>query len=114
MITYRFLWKAHGDGVRVFKWTGKNDYVALCEPESISFGGGCVPTCFIVSSRLTVLAVVVFFTEMVITGYISMKRFTKGRPHVALHSTTIRSAPRNRDKLVVPPRSNASVSKFGV
>jgi len=35
-----FLWKAHGDGVRVFKWTGKNDYVALCEPESISFGGG--------------------------------------------------------------------------
>jgi TLD len=47
MITYRFLWKAHGDGVRVFKWTGKNDYVALCEPESISFGGGCVPTCFV-------------------------------------------------------------------
>lgn len=39
---YRFLWKAHGDGVRAFSWTGKNDYVALCEPESISFGGGCV------------------------------------------------------------------------
>ncbi|KAH9974212.1 TLD-domain-containing protein, partial [Russula compacta] len=35
-----FLWKAQGDGVRVFNWTGKNDYVALCEPESISFGGG--------------------------------------------------------------------------
>lgn len=35
-----FLWKAHGEGVRIFKWTGKNDYVALCEPESISFGGG--------------------------------------------------------------------------
>jgi hypothetical protein len=37
-----FLWKVIGDGdkVRVFKWTGKNDYVALCEPESISFGGG--------------------------------------------------------------------------
>ncbi|KAI0289267.1 TLD-domain-containing protein [Russula brevipes] len=35
-----FLWKAHGDGVRVFNWTGRNDYVALCEPESISFGGG--------------------------------------------------------------------------
>ncbi|KAI0248033.1 TLD-domain-containing protein [Lactifluus subvellereus] len=35
-----FLWKAHGDGVEVFKWTGQNDYVALCEPESISFGGG--------------------------------------------------------------------------
>ncbi len=26
----------------VFKWTGKNDYVALCEPDYISFGGGCV------------------------------------------------------------------------
>lgn len=35
-----FLWKACGDEVRVFNWTGKNDYVALCEPESISFGGG--------------------------------------------------------------------------
>jgi hypothetical protein len=23
----RFLWKAHGDGVQVFNWTGKNDYV---------------------------------------------------------------------------------------
>ena len=42
---YRFLWKAHGDGVRAFSWTGKNDYVALCEPESISFGGGCVTSC---------------------------------------------------------------------
>jgi hypothetical protein len=29
----------------VFNWTGKNDYVALCEPESISFGGGCVLSC---------------------------------------------------------------------
>jgi len=39
-----FLWKKEvdDDNVRVFKWTGKNDYVALCEPESISFGGGCV------------------------------------------------------------------------
>ncbi|KAI9433434.1 TLD-domain-containing protein, partial [Russula earlei] len=24
-----FLWKVHGNGVRVFSWTGKNDYVAL-------------------------------------------------------------------------------------
>ena len=29
----------------MFNWTGKNDYVALCEPESISFGGGCDPFC---------------------------------------------------------------------
>ena len=29
------------DRVRVFKWTGRNDYVALCEPDYISFGGGC-------------------------------------------------------------------------
>ncbi|KAH9926650.1 TLD-domain-containing protein [Epithele typhae] len=36
-----FLWqKAGADHVKVFKWTGKNDYVALCEPDYISFGGG--------------------------------------------------------------------------
>lgn len=47
-----FLWKwvensRNGDGggeLGVFKWTGKNDYVALCEPGSISFGGGYVST----------------------------------------------------------------------
>lgn len=40
---YRFLWKFEGTGPRklkVFRWTGKNDYVALCEPEYLSFGGG--------------------------------------------------------------------------
>ncbi|KAI0691826.1 TLD-domain-containing protein [Cytidiella melzeri] len=26
--------------LHIYKWTGKNDYVALCEPEYISFGGG--------------------------------------------------------------------------
>lgn len=35
-----FLWKFDGEKLEVFKWTGKNDYVALCEPEFISFGGG--------------------------------------------------------------------------
>ena len=37
-----FLWQAAPDGgrVRVFKWTGRNDYVALCEPDYVSFGGG--------------------------------------------------------------------------
>ena len=47
-LSHSFLWKkAEGDDeVKVFKWTGKNDYVALCEPESISFGGGCVPPFF--------------------------------------------------------------------
>ncbi|KAI0655799.1 TLD-domain-containing protein [Cubamyces menziesii] len=36
-----FLWQLVGkDRVRVFKWTGKNDYVALCESDYISFGGG--------------------------------------------------------------------------
>ncbi|KAH8093096.1 TLD-domain-containing protein [Cristinia sonorae] len=36
-----FLWKAlPGGHLQVFKWTGKNDYVALCEPDYISFGGG--------------------------------------------------------------------------
>lgn len=37
-----FLWKQERDNtsVQVFKWTGKNDYVALCESDYISFGGG--------------------------------------------------------------------------
>ncbi|KAG5637154.1 hypothetical protein H0H81_005598 [Sphagnurus paluster] len=37
-----FLWKytpTSGE-LKVFKWTGRNDYIALCEPEFISFGGG--------------------------------------------------------------------------
>lgn len=55
----RFLWKAtetivdpkeeeaSGDGMEViwpnikaFKWTGMNDYVALSEKDSLSWGGG--------------------------------------------------------------------------
>ncbi|KAH9837596.1 TLD-domain-containing protein [Rhodofomes roseus] len=36
-----FLWKLlPGKRLRIYKWTGKNDYVALCEPEYLSFGGG--------------------------------------------------------------------------
>ena len=40
-----FLWKADknsadGSGVRVYKWTGRNDYVALCDTDGFSFGGG--------------------------------------------------------------------------
>ena len=39
----RFLWREGAQGaVEVFRWTGRNEYVALCEPEFISFGGGCV------------------------------------------------------------------------
>lgn len=41
---FRFLWtqgsEGEGSPLRVFKWTGKNDYVALCENDYISFGGG--------------------------------------------------------------------------
>ncbi|TFK59542.1 TLD-domain-containing protein [Pluteus cervinus] len=35
-----FLWKYTSDKLQVYKWTGRNDYVALCEPGFISFGGG--------------------------------------------------------------------------
>ena len=40
-----FLWKvdkdaSDGSGVNVFKWTGRNDYVALCDLDGFSFGGG--------------------------------------------------------------------------
>ncbi|KAG8836947.1 oxidation resistance protein 1 [Serendipita sp. 400] len=26
--------------ISVYRWTGKNEYIALCEPDSISLGGG--------------------------------------------------------------------------
>ncbi|KAF8512090.1 TLD-domain-containing protein [Hysterangium stoloniferum] len=39
-----FLWRIRPcsgeSGVEIYKWTGKNDYVALCEADFISFGGG--------------------------------------------------------------------------
>lgn len=38
---FSFLWKFK-DTLHLYKWTGKNDYVALCEPEYLSFGGGQV------------------------------------------------------------------------
>jgi hypothetical protein len=37
-----FVWKYVDVKFEVFKWTGRNDHVALCEPEFISFGGGYV------------------------------------------------------------------------
>jgi hypothetical protein len=50
----RFLWKTSSvipdpltetdeddlPEVDVFRWTGRNDYVALCEPDSVTLGGG--------------------------------------------------------------------------
>lgn len=64
MLRNRFLWKATetivdpkeeeaiGEDVevlcptvKVFKWTGMNDYVALCEKDSVSFGGGYEKLC---------------------------------------------------------------------
>jgi len=47
-----FLWKwlEEEDDLRVFKWTGRNDYIALCEPNFISFGGGYVPSFFSILS----------------------------------------------------------------
>ncbi|KAI6030112.1 TLD-domain-containing protein [Pisolithus marmoratus] len=38
-----FLWRYHADAsppLEVYKWSGKNDYVVLCDPNFISFGGG--------------------------------------------------------------------------
>ena len=36
----RFLWKFAQGTLKVYKTTGKNNYVMLCEPGYISFGGG--------------------------------------------------------------------------
>ena len=36
----RFLWKFTQGNLQVYNTTGRNNYVALCEPDYISFGGG--------------------------------------------------------------------------
>ena len=48
----RFLWRYHSAAggerqgrAEVYTWTGKNAYVSLCEPDFLSFGGGCVSLC---------------------------------------------------------------------
>ena len=44
-----FLWrteKGSPDGLRVYKWTGRNDYVAFCDMDGFSFGGGYVRRTF--------------------------------------------------------------------
>ena len=41
-LVFRLLWRYVRGKLDVYKWTGKNDYVTLCEPEYLSFGGRCV------------------------------------------------------------------------
>ncbi len=36
----RFLWRYSNTKLSVYKSTGRNDYIALCEPDYLSFGGG--------------------------------------------------------------------------
>jgi len=46
---FSFLWRHRPDAsspLEVYSWTGKNDYVVLCEPEFISFGGGYAFACY--------------------------------------------------------------------
>lgn len=38
----RFLFKAKGNSPTLYRWTGKNQYFALCETALLSFGGGWV------------------------------------------------------------------------
>jgi hypothetical protein len=50
------LFRVLADGtLRVYKWTGKNDYVALCETDYISFGGGYVHGLFFPVLKLGVV-----------------------------------------------------------
>ncbi|KAK0429587.1 TLD-domain-containing protein [Armillaria borealis] len=35
-----FLWRYSNSKLSVYKTTGRNEYIALCEPEYLSFGGG--------------------------------------------------------------------------
>lgn len=71
----RFLWRYHPprDGERqgrldMYKWTGRNEYVALCEPGFISFGGGYV------------ILLLLFLTPMLIRTGRDTMGFTSMRP----------------------------------
>lgn len=111
----------------MFNWTGKNDYVALCEPESISFGGGCDTVLFLSAlfptptPNLSMLASnLLFVTEMVITDSIWTKRCMKGHRLVARRSTMTLSVLQRQAQVKVgmvmvlaPPRLNALVWKSG-
>lgn len=49
-----FLWTSRDrKSVQTFKWTGKNDYVALCDKDFISFGGGTGKYGLYLSENLT-------------------------------------------------------------
>lgn len=103
----------------MFNWTGKNDYVALCEPESISFGGGCVLSPVLTATATPLPSYFDCLNSLIgmgITASTSTKRSTKGRPLVARRSTTTLSALRTRAMVAVtvtPLRLNASVWRSG-
>ena len=91
MTPCRFLWKQADTDftngkptkVKVFKWTGKNDYVALCLPDSISFGGGYVSVC----SRST-LRYSDTYKETGNTACSWIQTFWMDPRHLALHLIT--------------------------
>ncbi|KIM37742.1 hypothetical protein M413DRAFT_448260 [Hebeloma cylindrosporum] len=55
-----FLWKYAELTFKIFKCTGKNNYVAFCEPEYISFGGGYAFRFLSFVSPLTYWALLLF------------------------------------------------------
>lgn len=76
-----FLWKYADNEFHIFRWTGRNDYVALCEPSFLSFGGGSV---FFVRP----FPQLINQTVMDIMVCISMIVFWRGLPPRVPHSIT--------------------------
>ena len=80
---FRFLWRVDphdNHEIQVYKWTGRNDYVALCEKGGFSFGGGYVILCFAVTIMVTISAV------RVTTACMWMRAWYKERLILALPS----------------------------
>ena len=111
----RFLWRLAGDAVRVYKWTGKNDYVALCEPDYLSFGGGCVPASppFRLRLRIAWFSRTHARAGTGTTACGSTTRSRTARPRAARRSRTSRCARRARAR-ARPSSSSASGSRCGV
>lgn len=91
--SHSFLWKLLPDEkLRVFKWTGANDYVALCDPEYLSFGGGFVP----LSAHTSALLIAPAGT--VTMACILTRRSLTGRPRGVQRSTMSLCVRRARSK----------------
>jgi hypothetical protein len=98
-LVFRFLCQYVGGKLDVYKWTGKNDYVALCEPEYLSFGCRCVTFSILFIYCVKLWNCILFLTGTVGMDYTSTTRSSTGLRLTAPHSRTNRFVHRVRGRV---------------